>query len=93
METRSERASVAKLPHSMEIQMEIQAERALQREEFDVGGDDALLPAEWIARIVKHTGRAVSPAPFVYRRQLVVIAALAIAALEAHDRKYALEIE
>ena len=61
-------------------------ERLAQREEFGDAADDALTPSEWVARIVKHTGRAVSLDPNVYRKELVIVGALALAALESFER-------
>lgn len=68
--------------------VDIIRERLAQREEFVDAADDALLPAEWVARLVKHLGRAVSSDPEVYRRELVVCGALVVAALDALDRRY-----
>ena len=56
------------------------------RIEFGDAFDDTLEPAQWIARIVKHLGRAVSQDPDAYRRQLVIVGALAVAGIEAYDR-------
>jgi len=63
-------------------------ERLVQRDEFPEIEDDALTPAEWIARLTKHLGRAVTTDPRTYRQELVVVGALTLAALEAYDRKY-----
>lgn len=64
-------------------------ERLDQRDEFPDLADDELTPAEWIARLSKHLGRAVSQDPQMFRREMVVVGALALAALEAFDRRYA----
>lgn len=63
------------------------AARAAQRFEFGEREDDTLQPAEWVARIAKHLGRAVSQDPDAYRQQLVVVGALALAAIESFDRR------
>lgn len=76
----------APISPALRAQLEVLGERDAQRLEFGVDVDDALLPAEWIARLAKHLGRAVSTDPEVYRRQLVIVGALALAALEAYDR-------
>lgn len=67
----------------------IAAERVLQQIEHPLAEDDALEPAEWVARVAKHLGRAVSTDKAVYRRQMVVVGALAVAAIESFDRKFA----
>lgn len=63
-------------------------ERGIQRLEFPPEADDLLEPAEWIARIAKHLGRAVSNDREQFRRELVILGALSLAALESYDRKY-----
>lgn len=63
-------------------------ERLGQQTEFPLAEDDALLPAEWVARIAKHLGRSVSTNPDVFRQELVVVGALALAAVESFDRKF-----
>lgn len=68
-------------------QEDVKAERARQRLEFSADADDALVPAEWIARIAKHVGRAVTMEPHEFRHEMVVVGALAHAALESFDRK------
>ena len=69
-------------------QMDLMAERLNQKAEFGIEADDALLPSEWIARIVKHVGRAVALDPATFRQEMVVVGALTLAALEAFDRRY-----
>ena len=69
-------------------QEDVKAERAAQRLEFSADADDALLPAEWIARVTKHTGRAVTMDPYTFRQEMVVVGALALAAIESFDRKF-----
>ena len=73
---------------ALQAQLEILKERDDQRLEFPEAEDDALTPAEWIARIVKHLGRAVTLDRRQYRRTLVVVGALALAAIESYDRRY-----
>lgn len=67
---------------------DIYVERIGQLVEFPEAEDDALLPAEWVARIAKHLGRAVSRDRDEYRRSMVVVGALALAAVESFDRKH-----
>jgi hypothetical protein len=64
-------------------------ERRVQLAEFIESADDHLTPAEWIARVTKHTGRAVSHDPQAFRQEMVVVGALALAAIESFDRRYA----
>lgn len=55
------------------------------------GHDDTHTSHDWIAYIVKHLGRAVMW-PFsmtTFRRQMVIVAALAVAAIEWCDRAIA----
>lgn len=67
---------------------DVLSEREVQRVEFTVQHDDELSPAEWIARIVKHVGRAVTFDHLAFRRAMVVVGAIALAAIEWHDRRY-----
>lgn len=62
-------------------------ERGAQMSDHRLADDDLLEPAEWVARIVKHLGRSVSTDPSVYRKQIVIVGALALAAVEAFDRR------
>jgi hypothetical protein len=71
------------------ILQEIQDERILQDHAW--GGsehDDTLSPSDWVAIIVKHLGKSVSYPfnPPLFRTQLVRVAAIAVAAIEAYDR-------
>ena len=75
------------------VELDIINERTDQRRRYTSLQDDEKTPAEWVAEIAQNLGRAVTTEPAVYRKQLVVLGALAIAALEAHDRKYDLELE
>ena len=67
---------------------EIQDERARQDEKW--GGpdhDDGHTSHDWIAYIVRHMGKGMYPAgPSVFRRQMIRVAALAVAAVESIDR-------
>lgn len=74
---------------------EIQAERASQRHKW--GGDDhddQHTTWDWLAIITKHTGAAVDFGEKnrlnipKYRRQMVRVAALAVAAIEWCDRNF-----
>lgn len=67
---------------------DVVTERGRQRLEFPEAEDDGLDPAEWIARVAKHLGRAVSRDPHTFRQQMVVVGALALAAVESYDRRY-----
>lgn len=71
---------------------EVRQERALQDRLF--GGadhDDRHMPNEWIAILTRHLGLAAGDAadidPARFRRQMVRIAALGVAAVEAMDRR------
>lgn len=70
------------------VMNEIQNERVAQRLEYGQAGDDTLEPAEWVARLAKHVGRAVTLDPAVFRRQLVRVAAICVAATESFDRRF-----
>jgi hypothetical protein len=63
---------------------DVMDERDAQDDSHDAGHD----PHVWIAKIVKHVGRAVSNDPVVFRRSMVVVAALAVAAIEWVDERY-----
>ncbi len=71
---------------------EIRDERRVQDRQW--GGpahDDARTRSEWVALLARHVGLAVDDGePDVsdrFRKQMVRVAALAVAALEAHGRK------
>lgn len=68
--------------------VDVLTERALQTHEFRDSHDAEHTPAEWIARVTKHVGRAVSRDPQTFRKEMVVVGALALAAIEAFDRNY-----
>lgn len=72
----------------LRAEQDIIMERARQRVRFSSVQDDEKTPADWVAEIAQNLGRAVTTEPEVYRKQLVVLGALAVAALEAHDRRY-----
>ncbi|WP_437309945.1 hypothetical protein [Sorangium sp. So ce388] len=76
----------------MSVYDEIAAERAVQDAKW--GGrdaDDRNTPNDWIAYIAGHAGRAwSSPLDLAtYRKQLIRVAALAVAAVESLDRHLA----
>lgn len=78
-------------PAGSTVYDEILAER--DRQDAKWGGpthDDAYSQENWLNYIASHNVRAaMSENPFVYRKQLVRIAALAVAAVESCDRKKA----
>lgn len=76
---------------TLQAQMDVMGERLDQLEEFTRDADDLLEPSEWIARLAKHTGRAVTFDPQEFRREMVVVGALALAAIESFDRRYSAE--
>lgn len=74
----------------MDVYEEIREERAHQDTKW--GGaqhDDQHHPHDWLTYLVGHLGRAWSYPfePDVYRRQLIRVAALAVAAIESYDRR------
>lgn len=93
MENEGQRQFAAEMAETIERQPEAKAlhdialERLGQQTEFPATEDDDLEPAEWIARIAKHLGRAVSRDPSEFRRELVIVGALALAGVESYDRK------
>lgn len=75
----------------MSVLEEIRAERTRQDAEW--GGpahDDRHSSHDWLAYVVKHLGRAVMWPwdPVRYRRQMVIIGALAVAGIEWCDRLF-----
>jgi hypothetical protein len=67
---------------------DIAAERAEQDAKY--GGpthDDGHDPIDWCLYIIEHATKPFKPEAKGYRKQLVRVAALAIAAIQAHDRK------
>ena len=78
-------------PTQMRIFTEIAAERAQADAKY--GGsvhDDTHTNFDWIVYITKHLGRAVQWPfqPSSFRRQMVRVAGLAVAAIEWVDRRY-----
>jgi hypothetical protein len=74
------------------ILAEVVAERHAQEAEgYTAAWDADHTPDRWLALLCRHLGLAAPVGdghePARYRRQLVRVAALAVAALEAHDRK------
>lgn len=71
---------------------DIQAERAAQRSRYSCKHDDAHTPVSWVFLICRHATQAVQDsAPEggrlgIFRRQMVRVAALAVAAIEAVDQ-------
>jgi hypothetical protein len=73
---------------------EVAAERAAQDAEW--GGpthDDRHLPWDWVALLTRHAGLAVTDGggeadQVRFRRQMVRVAALAVAAVESIDRRW-----
>lgn len=87
-QTATEPAPAPDLNH---VYYEVANERAAQDEKW--GGpahDDRHGTAEWVAFIARHAGLAVNdgrPESLErFRRQMIRVAALAIAAVESHDR-------
>lgn len=75
-----------------EIILEIDRERDSQELEYGGHGHDRDYSVnDWIALITKHAGKAACVSPYyeegkeIYRRQMIRVAALACAALEALD--------
>ena len=69
---------------------EIRAERAAQDAKWGGSGhDDTHSNFDWIAYMVKHLGRAVQWPfdPAMFKRQMVIVAALAVAAIEWAERR------
>lgn len=74
------------------ILYEVREERTRQQDElgYAIDHDAGHSPAEWVALLARYVGRAgdagdVADAP-AYRRRLVQIAAVAVAAVESLDR-------
>lgn len=75
-------------PTTERIFRDVQGERA--RQDAKWGGpqhDDEHDPSEWVDFIVEHARGPVRVGPYTFRKQMVRVAALAIAAIESHDRK------
>jgi hypothetical protein len=64
---------------------EIEAERAKQDKKWGPAHDDSHVQSDWIEIIRMHNESYFDGGH--YRRHLIKIAALAIAAIESHDRK------
>jgi hypothetical protein len=69
---------------------EIIDERGRQNNRYGLDHDDQLLAAGWGVVLAKHVGRVAESAldsdPLAFRRSLVRVAAVAVAAVEAFDR-------
>jgi hypothetical protein len=77
----------AQLAARLKVYAEISTERT--RQDLEHGGpghDDAHTQDEWTWLISDHNQRALQGNGRFFRRQMVRVAALAIAAIEAHDR-------
>ena len=64
----------------------IDHERTYQDSMYGPVHDDTHTPSDWISYIVKHATKANAQPDEVFKRQMVRVAALAVAAIEAHDR-------
>lgn len=76
------------LAYRLKLYAEISAER--QRQDLEHGGpehDDGHTQDEWSWMISDHNQRALQNGGREFRKQMVRVAALAIAAVEAHDRE------
>lgn len=76
-------------PEWTDLYDEIRDERS--RQDVKWGGsehDDDHSVNDFIAYIVKHAGRAVEEPKNVQRRQMIRVAALAVAVIEKIDRSY-----
>jgi hypothetical protein len=69
----------------MRAMNDVYVERRTQLGQFDDAAMDGPL---WVVRIAKHLGRAVTNDPPSFRRAMVVIGALAVAAIEWYDDKW-----
>lgn len=77
---------------TIEIFSEIAAERERQRSlGFTADHDAQHHPNDWVALLARHVGLSVDEAAEAsdrFRRQLVRVTALALAAIESHDRRH-----
>jgi hypothetical protein len=72
----------------MNALLDVEAEREYQDRKW--GGpanDDLQAEADWLAYIAEYAGGAGRAANYDFRTRMVKVAALAVAAVEAHDRK------
>jgi len=75
------------------IYAEVDAERQAQDDKWGgEGHDDSHSSHDWLAFLTKHVGRAVKYPwdPRAFRAQMIRVAALAVAAVEWHDRNRAM---
>lgn len=82
----------ADLKATGDVLEELRVERTRQVVEHDMGRehDDRLTMTEWAWRLLRRVTDLAHPWPEAHvdvRRELVEIAAIAVAALEAHDRR------
>ncbi len=80
------------MPKTQAILSEVGEERARQDAEWGRDHDDGHTQSDWVALLTRHAGLAVNDGVTTedadrYRRQLVRVAALAVAAVESLDRK------
>ena len=79
--------------HTERVIATVQSERLRQREDWGDRHDDGHSAGDWTRFLVRHLGRAEQAIEdrdaATYRRQMVRVAALAVAAVEAHDRALA----
>lgn len=87
------RARIAELSGEVQeknVYDDIQTERFAQRRVYGIVHDDELSPVQWVFLICRHATQAIQEHPFdlvsIFRRQMVRVAALAVAAVEAVDR-------
>jgi hypothetical protein len=71
---------------------EVIEERGRQDAEWGSVHDDGHTPGDWVAKLKRHLGLASGEGVGTdlgrYRRQMIRVAALAVAALESMERKY-----
>lgn len=75
-----------------EVLREVGIERTAQKMLFSMAYDDGHTDNDWIAIMARHVGLAANDGGaddhVRFRRQMVRVAALAVAAIEAVDRRY-----
>ena len=88
----------AEQEHEMALILdEVRNERYLQDEEWGQSIDDQHTEWEWIALLTRHNGLAVNDGLEKnvgrFRKQMIRVAALSIAAVESFDRKHSKPVE
>ena len=72
----------------MDVLAEIVGERAAQDVQWGgPGHDDKHTPSEWACILTEYVDRLPHDCPMDYRTSFIKIAAVAVAAVESHDRK------